>query len=265
MKLSVSSIVIVVPDTYQGVIMKRLYLFLSMFVIVGFVSAQDTIVLRDGRELQVKVVKVTDEVLEYHLWDNLNGPLREKNVADVAIVKYSDGTHEEYERSGVRDDSRMDVHRGRLLLNGKTLGDEDLARTLDLDQYYDYRSASRMRKAGVSLNTAGWIIFGVGLSSAVIGGAYIWTLSRYYVNRSYYYDSQSNGYHILLTGGIIATGLGVSLLIPGNILKGIGDDRIKDIANAYNRQNDLSLEISPSLMPTMAGSMGYGTGITLRF
>ena len=253
------------PDTYQGVIMKRLYLFLSMFVIVGFVSAQDTIVLRDGRELQVKVEKVTDKALEYHLWNNLNGPLREKKIADVAMVKYSDGTHEEYGRGAVLHDSRMDVHRGSLLLNGKTLSDEDLARTLDLDQYYDYRSASRMRKTGVGLNTAGWIIFGVGLSSAVAGGAYLWTLSRYYVNRSYYYDSHSDGYHILFSGGIIATGLGISMLIPGYILKGIGNDRIKDIANAYNRQNVLSLEISPMLMPTMAGSMGYGTGITLRF
>lgn len=247
--------------------MKKLYLFLAMIAIAGCAFAQDTIVLRDGSELQVKVEKVTDEALEFHMWSNLNGPLRVKKVSDVFMVKYSDGSREVFKATQatqtpkstpsqyevVQSGNYMEAHRGELIVNGKNIGDEELAKLLDVDQYSDYRSATRMRRAGNTLKSIGWPVFGAGTLCAIVG--YVFLLDDPLFPDAYY----------TMIWGWAGIGLGSTLLIPGYVLKGIGNGRVRGVADSYNRQNALSLEVSPSLMPTMNGNLGYGAGLTLRF
>lgn len=71
--------------------MKKLYPFLIMAVMAVSVKAQDTIVFRNGDELQVKVTDVTDSQIMYHLRKDLNGPVYTKNISDILMVKYENG------------------------------------------------------------------------------------------------------------------------------------------------------------------------------
>ena len=84
--------------------MKKLYFF---FVILFFAAvssyAQDTIVFRNGDEVQAKILEVSDTEMKYYLWDNLNGPVYKKNISDIFMVKYSSGYKEVYDK--VKNDS----------------------------------------------------------------------------------------------------------------------------------------------------------------
>lgn len=258
------------PTRIRELNMKKLYLFLAMIAIAGCAFAQDTIVLRDGSELQVKVEKVTDEALEFHMWSNLNGPLRVKKVSDVFMVKYSDGSREVFEAIQTSPTAKaipsqyetsqsgnyMEAHRGDLEINGESLDDEELVKILDVDQYSTYRSATRMRRAGSTLKAIGWPFFSFGAVLTTIGYGFYWNATNLY--------DVSEGLTFLAIGWV-CVGLGTTMLIPGYVLKGIGNGRVRSVADSYNRQNALSLELSPSLMPTMNGDFGYGAGITLRF
>ena len=58
--------------------------------------SQDTIVLRSGEQLIVKVVEVAQKVVSYKKQTNLNGPTYKMDVYDVGRIKYESGALDEF-------------------------------------------------------------------------------------------------------------------------------------------------------------------------
>jgi hypothetical protein len=64
--------------------------------------AQDTLVLRTGREHVVKVLEINPTEVIYKRFDNLEGPNIIVLKADVARIVYANGTREEFEEEAPR-------------------------------------------------------------------------------------------------------------------------------------------------------------------
>ena len=52
---------------------------------------QDKIILKDGEEILCKVIKVTDDIIEYNKYSNLGGTIYSKSVNEVFMIKYETG------------------------------------------------------------------------------------------------------------------------------------------------------------------------------
>lgn len=76
----------------------KLYLcfFIVMVIPCVHIAAQDTIVLVNGNSIVAKIEKITDNEIEYKMWDYQNGPIRVKSVTDIRIIKYGNGFHETF-------------------------------------------------------------------------------------------------------------------------------------------------------------------------
>lgn len=74
--------------------MKKLLLLvlLSISVVAGY--AQDTIIKRNGDEIEVRVLEVRPETVLYKRFDNLEGPVIHILKSDVFMIKYQNGTKE---------------------------------------------------------------------------------------------------------------------------------------------------------------------------
>src|SRR5687767_13938309 len=67
-------------------------LLLFVFSCIGVAaSAQDTIVMRNGKMLQVKVVEVNPTAIAYRRFDYSDGPLFRIHKADISLILYQSG------------------------------------------------------------------------------------------------------------------------------------------------------------------------------
>lgn len=62
----------------------------------------DEIILKNGDELRVKVIEITEAVIKYRRCDNLTGPIYSISKADVFLIKYPNGTRDVF----VEDDNK---------------------------------------------------------------------------------------------------------------------------------------------------------------
>jgi hypothetical protein len=87
---------------YSGKIslLSNLALFVVVLSIILFQStpclAQDTLVLRDGKKLSVKVIEVKKYSIQYKKLTNLNGPTYEYEIRDIGRIKYESGAIDEF-------------------------------------------------------------------------------------------------------------------------------------------------------------------------
>ena len=74
--------------------MKTLYRIISIIcftVICSSAFAQDVITLKNGDEIEVKVLEVGITEIKYKKFDNQSGPTYTKNVSDIFMIKYQNG------------------------------------------------------------------------------------------------------------------------------------------------------------------------------
>lgn len=261
--------------------MKRLYLLAAMLLMgAETLLAQDTIVLRSGDELKVKVKEVSDTELKYLLWDSYDGPLYIKKVKDIFMVKYESGHREVYGNAqqpapattqqnnngfggsayNYGDGDYMESSRGDLLLNGHSLNDDQIKVVLGIDGYNTYSSAKAQRRVGKTLVTLGWMEFGLGAFSEIM------VLTAY----EFFSYPEAETLATMATLFFVASNIELPL---GYVLKGIGTGRLNWLADDYNTNrsysDNLSLGFSPTLVcaPDAAGnrSFGLGAGVTLHF
>ncbi len=81
--------------------MKKILLILFFTPIIGFASFPildggvddcDNIILKDGKEMLVKVVELTPNFIKYKRCDHLDGPLISMSKSDVLMIRYSNGS-----------------------------------------------------------------------------------------------------------------------------------------------------------------------------
>ena len=255
--------------------MKKLYLIaVTLLMGAGTVFAQDTIVLRNGDELRVKVKEVSDTELKYQMWNNQDGPMYTKKVTDIFMVKYKGGHREVYgnikqtsatapqtgntshnDRAyNYNNDGYIEYSDGDLLLNRRNMSDAQIKDVLGIRGYETYRSASAQRRSGKTLVALGWIEFGL--------GAGLFALAAIVEEED-----------VAIPGAILIFASQMELPL-GYVLKGVGTGRLNWLVDDYNTNrtaysDNLSLGFTPTLVcaPDAAGNrtIGLGAGLTLHF
>lgn len=71
--------------------MKKLFLLLMALSCVTILNAQDIITMRDGTEVQAKILEVNPTEIKYKKYNNPDGPVFSVKKNEVLIVKYENG------------------------------------------------------------------------------------------------------------------------------------------------------------------------------
>ena len=69
-------------------------LLLTQLILFGNCLAQDVIYKKDNTKINCKVLKISEEVIEYKKEAQLNGPIREISISKVNQIIYEDGAFE---------------------------------------------------------------------------------------------------------------------------------------------------------------------------
>ena len=78
--------------------MKNILLFILFVCSSDIIKAQDTLSTRYGENVLVKVIEVGTTEVKYKKLDNLNGPIFSMLKSDLLMIKYENGTSEEYSK-----------------------------------------------------------------------------------------------------------------------------------------------------------------------
>ena len=84
------------------------FLFVVMLIICVPCAAQDTIVLMNGKSIEAKIEKITDDEVEYRMWNYQDGPLRVKETSDIKIIKYRNGVSESFNAEQLENKDEFD-------------------------------------------------------------------------------------------------------------------------------------------------------------
>jgi hypothetical protein len=77
--------------------MKKITLLFILFVCSSnIIKAQDTLSIRTGENILVKVIEVGTTEVKYKKLDNLNGPIFSILKSDLLIVKYENGSKDDF-------------------------------------------------------------------------------------------------------------------------------------------------------------------------
>lgn len=148
--------------------MKR-YLILSiLFIIVASatIKAQDVIVKTDNSTIICKVEEITTEVVKYHKWDNLEGPIYHLNISEIVVINFSNGTSETFTtKSQERPINTIEYPKEPKDENSNTV-----LNTVDFLQRDDLlRSARGYRIGGIICLSAGMVSLLSGVAVGAVG------------------------------------------------------------------------------------------------
>ena len=76
--------------------MKNIILFILFVCSSNIIKAQDTLSMRSGENILAKVIEVGTAEVKYKKLDNLNGPIFSILKSDLLIVKYENGTKDDF-------------------------------------------------------------------------------------------------------------------------------------------------------------------------
>ena len=76
--------------------MKNLLFFILFICSSNIIKAQDTLSMRSGENILVKVIEVGTSEVKYKKLDNLNGPDFSILKSDLLMIKYENGTKEDF-------------------------------------------------------------------------------------------------------------------------------------------------------------------------
>ena len=75
--------------------MKNLLLFILFARLSNIIKAQDTLTMRSGENLIVKVIEVGSSEVKYKKVENLNGPVFATLKSDIYLIRYENGTKDD--------------------------------------------------------------------------------------------------------------------------------------------------------------------------
>jgi len=79
--------------------MKNLIILCLMFVSVN-IFAQDFIILKNGEEIEAKVLEINEHNIDYKKYSNINGPTYHINKSEIFMIKYESGDKDIFNTSG---------------------------------------------------------------------------------------------------------------------------------------------------------------------
>jgi len=78
--------------------MKYILLFILFVCSSNIIKAQDTLSMRSSETILVKVIEVGTSEVKYKKLDNLNGPIFSMLKSDLLMIKYENGTKENFSK-----------------------------------------------------------------------------------------------------------------------------------------------------------------------
>lgn len=230
--------------------MKRIIILVLGCVFALNTYAQDTLILKNRKEILSKVVEITNSQVSYKSWSNIDGPIYKINKKDLSIIKYQNGSKEIFEEnfSNLQNasipnnnlskiETETSFWRGRTYWQeNKMLTSKELEAILrgankDVEQSLQkYKFNSGMGK--------GFIILGGGLA----------------ISSLLLQDKAETSDNLLLMGA----GFGVT----GFILMAIGNKRIKTAVSLYNQSLK---QASLNNFDLKFGLSQNGIGLSLTF
>lgn len=76
--------------------MKNLLLFILLLCSSMIINAQDTLSMRTGEKIQVKVIEVGISEVKYKKLDNINGPVFSSLKSDLLTIRYENGSKDDF-------------------------------------------------------------------------------------------------------------------------------------------------------------------------
>lgn len=75
---------------------KMLLIIFTCLFTFNFCFSQDTIVIKSGAPIIAKIIEVAPANIKYLKWDNLNGPTFTLEKSNVTLIKYVNGTRDQF-------------------------------------------------------------------------------------------------------------------------------------------------------------------------
>jgi hypothetical protein len=82
----------------------KIYFLLPILCILftSITFSQDIIVLHENNiEFKAKVIEVTDQLVKYKKWENLEGPIYNLNISSITRIKYKNGQEDTFNNTNV--------------------------------------------------------------------------------------------------------------------------------------------------------------------
>lgn len=141
--------------------MKKLLLLFVALLAASSVFGQDLIITFDSKEIEAKVIEVTDSTIKYRRFSNPDGPIYNIARRDVVTIKYENGETEGFSGAGelrIRKNSRYTIGGTRFSRNQvlKIVAPYD-------DVVKNIRAGVRMKKAAIATGCVGGGIAVVGV------------------------------------------------------------------------------------------------------
>ena len=112
--------------------MKYILLFILFICSSNSMQAQDTLLMRTGVNILVKVIEVGTTEVKYKKQDNLNGPMFSILKSDLLMIKYENGTTDDFSSIKKIEETNL------LILNDSVQG------KLDAQRYYNGSKTARI-------------------------------------------------------------------------------------------------------------------------
>lgn len=226
------------------------FLFIALLSVVTMAArAQDIIVTADAEEIAAKIEEVGDRQIKYRKASNPDGPLFTMNIANIAMVKYSNGEIETFkaQKDAMRnapsaavnpaytaqktakreyqpyttafDPKDLDVSRNDVCVGSRRLSAEEaqwLFGQVPGENYWErWQSASRRVRTGNALMFTGIPVMGAGVLTAMISGV---VASTYVTKYTYWSDGSIDTEDMNADArgsAVTAVGIGLGVTVVG--------------------------------------------------
>ena len=220
--------------------MRKLLLFIVLFISILCVSAQDEIVTKDGKMIYAKIIKVDSEVIKYKLYSDQAGESFYIEKINVKYIKYEDGKYQTDFDNSV-DINEDKLHRYEDYINKENK--EIIKKNKYLLAYNRNKNGKIMLGLGVPLGVTGIVLIACASTYS------LW----YFPNHDY--DNPE--------GQLTAAVVGLATFIPGAVLIPFGIVNIVMGSINMNRYGTNLYENS-KISVDMA-VYGNGIGLKLKF
>jgi len=215
----------------------------SMFICCGHVlQAQDIITLKNGDEIQAKVLEIEDQTIKYKKFDNPSGPNYTLKKAEIFMIRYENGSKDVFNEIATSESADkqqqpikyLSYDRGRVYQNAAKLKPVQIRSIMAVssEAFQKYNSGRSLYIVGQVIAYPGYFVLGWGIGTLISGG--------------------ENGVGFLVSG---AAGI-----LVGELISFSGNNKIKSSVQIYNLKvnNALSYQINFGLTQT-------GVGLSMRF
>jgi hypothetical protein len=121
--------------------MKYILLFILFVCSSNIIKAQDTLSMRSGESILVKVIEIGTTEVKYKKLDNINGPVFAMLKSDLLQVRYENGTKDDF--SSIKKTVENNIY----LIDDSVQGKNDAQLF-----YHDYKTA------GTAVITTGYLL-----------------------------------------------------------------------------------------------------------